>query len=54
MLPDAPQDMIAELSRRYIEIYEQLTGKTFDVDQSAPPAERIERNLAKYAFVGTS
>jgi phosphoribosylaminoimidazole-succinocarboxamide synthase len=54
VLPDAPQDMIAELSRRYIEIYEQLTGKTFDVDQSAPPAERIERNLAKYAFVGTS
>src|SRR3989344_6349538 len=29
VLPEAPADLIAELSRRYIQIYEQLTGKKF-------------------------
>ncbi len=29
VLPQAPEDMIIELSRRYIEIYEQLTGTEF-------------------------
>ena len=48
VLPDAPADMVAELSRRYIEIYEQLTGQKFAVDASLPPLERIEKNLAKY------
>jgi phosphoribosylaminoimidazole-succinocarboxamide synthase len=47
-LPDAPADMVAELSRRYIEIYEQLTGQKFAVDASLPPLERIAKNLAKY------
>jgi len=48
VLPEAPAEMVAELSRRYIEIYQQLTGQKFAVDPSAPPLERIGRNLAKY------
>ena len=48
VLPQAPADMVAELSRRYIEIYEQLTGQKFDVDPSLPPLERIAKNLVKY------
>jgi phosphoribosylaminoimidazole-succinocarboxamide synthase len=48
VLPDAPADMVAELLRRYIEIYEQLTGQKFAVDLSLPPLERIGKNLAKY------
>ncbi|MDE2184875.1 MAG: phosphoribosylaminoimidazolesuccinocarboxamide synthase [Alphaproteobacteria bacterium] len=47
-LPEAPADMVAELSRRYIAIYEQLTGRTFAVDRSIPVAQRIDKNLAKY------
>jgi phosphoribosylaminoimidazole-succinocarboxamide synthase len=47
VLPAAPADMVAELTRRYIEIYEQLTGEKFTVDASAPLA-RIEKNLAGY------
>ena len=39
--------MVAELTRRYIAIYEQLTGLKFAVDASAPLA-RIDKNLAKY------
>jgi hypothetical protein len=40
--------MVAELSRRYIEIYEQLTGETFRVDQTEDPISRMEKNLRKY------
>lgn len=48
VLPEAPADMVAELSRRYIEIYEQLTGEKFSVDQTQDPLSRIEKNLQTY------
>ena len=44
-LPDAPMEMVAELSRRYIQIYEQITGKKFEHDFSQTPLERITHNL---------
>ena len=47
ILPKAPADMVAELSRRYIQIYEQITGKTFDHDFSQTTLQRITNNLAK-------
>lgn len=50
VLPEAPAEMVEELSRRYIEIYRQLTGESFDVDLSVPVEERIENNLAGYAL----
>jgi phosphoribosylaminoimidazole-succinocarboxamide synthase len=50
VLPEAPADMVTELSRRYIEIYEQLTGQKFDVDATVPIAERIAKNLQPYAL----
>ncbi len=48
VLPAAPADMVAELSSRYIQIYEQITGKKFETDLQTPIAERIEHNLKKY------
>ncbi len=48
VLPQAPAEMISELSRRYINIYQQLTGETFAIDRTIPPTQRIERNLARY------
>ncbi len=45
VLPDAPADMVAELSRRYIEIYETITGLPFNHDFNTPIVERIEKNL---------
>ena len=48
VLPEAPPDMVTELTRRYIEIYQQLTGQVFSVDVAVPPLERIEKNLAAY------
>src|SRR3989344_1946821 len=47
VLPKAPADLVAELSRRYIEIYETITQKPFEHDFSQPTKERIKNNLAK-------
>lgn len=46
VLPEAPADMVAELSRRYIEIYETITGKNFEYDLETPALERMQKNLS--------
>lgn len=46
ILPEAPKDLVAELSRRYIEIYEIITGEPFNHDFSQSTLERITHNLA--------
>lgn len=46
ILPKAPVELITELARRYIEIYETITGKNFDHDFSQSTVERITKNLA--------
>lgn len=48
-LPEAPAELIAELSRRYIEIFEQMTEQKF-VPGEEPIVPRIEKNLAPYAL----
>lgn len=45
VLPPAPPELVTELSRRYIEIYETITGKPFEYDLSKPTLERIKQNL---------
>ncbi len=47
VIPDAPVELVAELSRRYIEIYETITGKFFEHDFNVPIMERITKNLEK-------
>jgi phosphoribosylaminoimidazole-succinocarboxamide synthase len=46
-LPDAPADLVAELSRRYIQMYEQITGTKF-VHGETPVLPRIGHNLQSY------
>ena len=46
-LPEAPREMIEELSRRYISMYEELTGEPF-VKGRTPIGERIASNLREY------
>ena len=46
VLPGAPEDLVAELSRRYIEIYEMITGKHFEHDFSMTTEERVKKNLS--------
>jgi phosphoribosylaminoimidazole-succinocarboxamide synthase len=47
-LPEAPPHLIEELSRRYIQMYEQITGEQFHHGET-PVLPRIERNLKDYA-----
>jgi len=48
ILPEAPQDLVEELSRRYIQMFEQITGNKFEYG-AAPISQRMERNLRPYA-----
>jgi phosphoribosylaminoimidazole-succinocarboxamide synthase len=47
-IPEAPAEMVAELSRRYIKIYEQITGQKFESHVGQDIIQRIENNLKKY------
>jgi len=48
-LPEAPEDLVIELSSRYIQLYEMITGKEFQFpDSSVPILERIEKNVKEY------
>ena len=46
MLPEAPKELVAELSRRYIEIYEMITGKPFEHNFSMTTKERVTKKLS--------
>ena len=48
-LPEAPPELVEELSRRYIQMYEQITDGKF-VPGGTPIIPRIERNLKSYAI----
>jgi phosphoribosylaminoimidazole-succinocarboxamide synthase len=47
-LPPAPPDLVAELSRRYLRMYEQITGQRF-APGATPILPRIARNLQPFA-----
>ncbi len=45
-LPPAPEHLVVELSRRYIFLYEKITGERFRFPEpGVPPEERIRSNL---------
>jgi phosphoribosylaminoimidazole-succinocarboxamide synthase len=48
-LPPAPPELVAELSRRYIAMYEQITGAKF-AHGATPILARMERNLRAFGF----
>jgi len=46
VLPPAPDDLVIELSRRYIYLYEKITGRSFEFPETDQPIEtRLESNL---------
>ncbi len=47
VLPDPPTELVIELSRRYIRLYEMITGKEFVADDSTSIEARIISNLKK-------
>lgn len=47
VIPDAPRDLVLELSRRYITLYEMITGRNFrfDIPGEDAIAQAIQANL---------
>lgn len=47
-LPPAPEELVEELSYRYTDIYEKLTGNTFKYHTDQAIQDRIQKNLDKH------
>lgn len=48
ILPPAPDDLVIELSHRYIRLFEMITGKEFLVDGTQSLEDRLKKNLGAY------
>eukprot|EP00741_Cyanophora_paradoxa_P021761 tig00000241_g21004.t1 len=49
VLPDAPKELVMELSRRYIQLYETITGEKFEPALAGPHASLNDRLRANTA-----
>jgi phosphoribosylaminoimidazole-succinocarboxamide synthase len=47
-MPHIPGDFIQQVSERYIELYENITGKSFTREDLSHVAERIKNNIDKF------
>ncbi|MCI5778009.1 MAG: phosphoribosylaminoimidazolesuccinocarboxamide synthase [Bacteroidales bacterium] len=47
-VPEMTDEKVKEISDRYIELYEHITGEKFVKDESADTAKRIENNLQNF------
>jgi phosphoribosylaminoimidazole-succinocarboxamide synthase len=50
VLPEAPADLVVELSSRYIKLYEMITGNPFEIDTSMSIKDRMKKNLVTLGF----
>ena len=48
-LPDLPPEFVQEVTSRYVELYETITGKPFSPDLSPNPAERVRQAVEAVA-----
>lgn len=49
-LPEAPRTLVSELSKRYIYLYERITGTAFELPSlDEAPSDRLQRNLSAWA-----
>lgn len=47
-MPDMPDAFVAEITGRYIELFERVTGRKFEKDTSDEPLARIEKNILQF------
>ena len=52
-MPDLPDDFRIKVTKRYVELYEKVTGKTFVPDTHPNPQKRIHAALADYILEDT-
>ncbi len=48
MMPEMPDVFVEQVSERYIELYESITGMTFEKADTSNVEERIEKNVLAY------
>jgi phosphoribosylaminoimidazole-succinocarboxamide synthase len=48
LMPIMPEPFLELVSDRYIELYETVTGRKFQKEESANPLARIEENILDY------
>lgn len=47
-LPEMTDEIVENISNRYIELYENITGEKFNKEAHEDPAKRIEKNVFEY------
>ncbi|MDX9904321.1 MAG: phosphoribosylaminoimidazolesuccinocarboxamide synthase [Bacteroidales bacterium] len=47
-VPEMTLEIVTEISERYIELYEKITGRKFVKDETEDPLVRIERNVTAF------
>lgn len=47
-LPEMTNEIVENISNRYIELYENITGEKFNKEAHEDPAKRIEKNVLEY------
>ncbi|GDX51958.1 phosphoribosylaminoimidazole-succinocarboxamide synthase [Bacteroidota bacterium] len=47
-IPEMPEEFVQTVTNRYIELFEQITGKKFQPDTSSNPEERIRKNISEW------
>ena len=47
-LPEMTDEIVEDISNRYIELYENITGEKFNKEAHEDPAKRIEKNVLEY------
>jgi len=47
-LPNAPADLVVELSRRYQQLYEMITGSVFSIEPGVDIQQRLAKNIESY------
>ena len=50
VLPEAPEELVIELSKRYIQLYEMITGKIFK-SKRGDVTKRIQNNLKEKGYL---
>lgn len=51
ILPQAPEELVSELSYRYMKLYEMITGKDFLIDEVVTVKDRMQNNLKKAGII---
>jgi len=47
-MPDMPAEFVSQVSERYIELYENITGEKFEKSETSGIEQRIENNVIKF------